>query len=94
MGPDFGRFRLRSHGRLKFTVSPRFVQMMLAGHSALGAAFAALIYIVCLTGMISVEGGAATTMQSVSVPAIAAPFRRAPQSSTAVVRAIAAIEAS
>ncbi len=33
---------------------PRFVQAMLAGHSALGLAFAALIYLVCLTGTMSV----------------------------------------
>ncbi|MDH4981230.1 PepSY-associated TM helix domain-containing protein [Hyphomicrobium sp. D-2] len=33
---------------------PKFVQAMLAGHSALGLAFAALIYIVCLTGTIAV----------------------------------------
>ena len=33
---------------------PKFVQAMLAGHSALGLAFAALIYIVCLTGTVVV----------------------------------------
>ncbi len=35
-------------------LSPDFVRAMLAGHSALGLAFAALIYVVCLTGMVSV----------------------------------------
>lgn len=35
-------------------LAPDFVRAMLAGHSALGLAFAALIYIVCLTGTISV----------------------------------------
>lgn len=35
-------------------LSPQFVQAMLAGHSALGLAFAALIYIVCLTGTVCV----------------------------------------
>jgi uncharacterized iron-regulated membrane protein len=35
-------------------MSPGFVQAMLAGHSALGLAFAALIYIVCLTGTVAV----------------------------------------
>ncbi len=35
-------------------LSPDFVRAMLAGHSALGLAFAALIYVVCLTGTISV----------------------------------------
>ena len=33
---------------------PDFVRAMLAGHSALGLAFAALIYVVCLTGTLSV----------------------------------------
>ncbi len=33
---------------------PQFVRAMLAGHSALGLAFAALIYIVCITGTVSV----------------------------------------
>lgn len=33
---------------------PEFVRAMLAGHSALGLAFAALIYIVCLSGTLSV----------------------------------------
>jgi uncharacterized iron-regulated membrane protein len=33
---------------------PEFVRAMLAGHSALGLAFAALIYVVCLTGTLSV----------------------------------------
>lgn len=35
-------------------LSPDFVQAMLAGHSALGLAFAAAIYIVCLTGTLCV----------------------------------------
>lgn len=35
-------------------LSPPFVRAMLAGHSALGIAFAALIYIVCLTGTLAV----------------------------------------
>lgn len=33
---------------------PDFVRAMLAGHSALGLAFAALIYVVCLTGTLAV----------------------------------------
>lgn len=33
---------------------PQFVRAMLAGHSALGLAFAALIYIVCVTGSVTV----------------------------------------
>lgn len=35
-------------------LAPDFVRAMLAGHSALGLAFAALIYIVCLSGTITV----------------------------------------
>ena len=35
-------------------LSPDFVRAMLAGHSALGLAFAALIYVVCLSGTLSV----------------------------------------
>ncbi len=40
--------------RAKPIFSPRFVQAMLAGHSALGLAFATLIYVVCLAGTIAV----------------------------------------
>lgn len=35
-------------------LSPGFVREMLAGHSALGLAFAALIYVVCLSGTLAV----------------------------------------
>jgi uncharacterized iron-regulated membrane protein len=35
-------------------LSPDFVRSMLAGHSALGLAFAALIYVVCISGALSV----------------------------------------
>lgn len=35
-------------------LSPEFVRAMLAGHSALGLAFAALIFIVCLSGTLAV----------------------------------------
>ena len=40
--------------RKKPFLAPDFVRAMLAGHSALGIAFAALIYIVCLTGTLCV----------------------------------------
>lgn len=73
MGPDVSRFRLLSHGRSKLTVSPRFVQMMLAGHSALGVAFAALIYIVCLTGMISVFGHELERWEQPNAPLMTSP---------------------
>lgn len=45
-----------------------FVRAMLAGHSALGLAFAALIYVVCLTGAISVL---ANEMQRWELPSVA-----------------------
>ena len=35
-------------------LAPDFVRAMLAGHSALGLAFAALIYVVCISGAMSV----------------------------------------
>lgn len=40
--------------RKRVWFSPKFVQAMLAGHSALGLAFAALIYVVCLSGTLTV----------------------------------------
>jgi uncharacterized iron-regulated membrane protein len=40
--------------RKKPFLPPEFVRAMLAGHSALGIAFAALIYVVCLTGTLAV----------------------------------------
>jgi uncharacterized iron-regulated membrane protein len=40
--------------RKKPFLPPQFVRAMLAGHSALGIAFAALIYIVCLSGTVVV----------------------------------------
>lgn len=43
-----------TQGRKRPLLPPKFVQAMLAGHSALGLAFAALIYVVCLTGTLSV----------------------------------------
>lgn len=44
----------RPKPRKRQFLSPQFVRGMLAGHSALGIAFAALIYIVCLTGTLTV----------------------------------------
>lgn len=73
MGLDVARFKPLSHGRLNLTVSPRFVQMMLAGHSALGVAFAALIYIVCLTGMISVFGHELERWEQPNAPLMLSP---------------------
>lgn len=44
----------RQPGKRFQLLAPDFVRAMLAGHSALGLAFAALIYVVCLTGTLSV----------------------------------------
>ena len=35
-------------------LAPAFVRAVLAGHSALGLAFAAVIYVVCLSGTLAV----------------------------------------
>lgn len=45
---------VRQKPRKRQLLPPQFVRAMLAGHSALGIAFAALIYIVCLTGTLAV----------------------------------------
>lgn len=45
---------MRPKVRKKPFLAPEFVRAMLAGHSALGIAFAALIYVVCLTGTLAV----------------------------------------
>lgn len=44
----------KARSRKRQFLPPQFVRAMLAGHSALGLAFAALIYIVCITGTVSV----------------------------------------
>jgi uncharacterized iron-regulated membrane protein len=46
--------RLETRPRKRPLLSPDFVRAMLAGHSALGLAFAALIYVVCLSGTLCV----------------------------------------
>ncbi len=43
-----------ARAKKKQFLPPAFVQAMLAGHSALGLAFAALIYVVCISGTIAV----------------------------------------
>lgn len=64
-------------------LSPAFVRAMLAGHSALGIAFAALIYVVCLTGTLAVfineiqrweQPGAPLTAAGLAPESIAAAF--------------------
>lgn len=45
---------VRDKPKKKPFLPPAFVRAMLAGHSALGIAFAALIYIVCLSGTLAV----------------------------------------
>jgi uncharacterized iron-regulated membrane protein len=46
--------RVAPKPRKRVLLPPVFVRAMLAGHSALGLAFAALIYVVCLTGTLAV----------------------------------------
>lgn len=46
--------RIDWKSRKRQLLPPKFVRAMLAGHSALGLAFAALIYVVCLSGTLSV----------------------------------------
>lgn len=61
-------------------VKPSFVSSMLAGHSALGLLFAALIYVVCLSGTVLVlaqeidrwENPNAPMMETVEAPILAA----------------------
>ena len=45
---------MKSQKKKRQFLSPEFVRAMLAGHSALGLAFAALIFVVCLSGTLSV----------------------------------------
>ena len=46
--------RVETRPRKRQFLPPDFVRAMLAGHSALGLAFAALIYVVCLSGTLAV----------------------------------------
>ena len=46
--------RVETKPRKRLLLPPDFVRAMLAGHSALGLAFAALIYVVCLSGTLAV----------------------------------------
>lgn len=46
--------RIETKRRKRNFLPPDFVRAMLAGHSALGLAFAALIYVVCLSGTLTV----------------------------------------
>jgi len=65
--------------------SPDLVRAVLKGHSALGLAFAALLYLVCLTGTIAVfanefqrwENPAAQGMETMSGEAVQAAYRAA-----------------
>src|SRR5262245_24363355 len=64
---------------------PDFVRAMLAAHSALGLAFAALIYVVCLTGMLSVFAYELQRWEQPDVPTVARYLT--PQAVAAAVRA-------
>jgi len=50
---------------------PAFVRAMLAGHSALGLAFAALIYVVCITGTVCVFLGELQRWEQPDAPVVA-----------------------
>lgn len=63
--------------RKRQLLSPRFVESMLAGHSALGLAFAALIYIVCLTGTLCVFLHEFHRWEQPDAPVLAGPMRPA-----------------
>ncbi len=54
---------------------PDFVRAMLAGHSALGIAFAALIYVVCLTGTLAVFLHELQRWEQPVAPVATAPLR-------------------
>lgn len=64
-----------THPRRRPFLPPQFVKAMLAGHSALGLAFAALIYIVCLTGTVSVFLHELHRWEQPNTPLIHAPLR-------------------
>lgn len=53
---------------------PDFVRAMLAGHSALGLAFAALIYVVCLSGTLTVFLYEFQRWEQPSAPIVSAPL--------------------
>lgn len=55
-------------------LSPAFVRAMLAGHSALGIAFAALIYIVCLSGTLAVFLHELYRWEQPDAPVVSAPL--------------------
>lgn len=55
-------------------LSPAFVRAMLAGHSALGIAFAALIYIVCLSGTLAVFLHELYRWEQPNAPVVEAPL--------------------
>jgi uncharacterized iron-regulated membrane protein len=64
---------------------PRFVRAMLAGHSALGIAFAALIYIVCLTGTLAVFRHELNRWEQPAAPVVTEPL--SPEAVSAAVNA-------
>lgn len=71
--------------RKKTFFSPQFVQAMLAGHSALGLAFAALIYIVCISGTVAVFVHEFSRWEQPNTPLVSAPLT--PEAIDAAVKA-------
>lgn len=64
---------------------PQFVRAMLAGHSALGIAFAALIYVVCLTGTLAVFLHELNRWEQPEAPVVASPL--SPEAANALLQA-------
>lgn len=66
--------RVETKRRKRNFLPPDFVRAMLAGHSALGLAFAALIYIVCLSGTLTVFLYEFQRWEQPSAPVVAKPL--------------------
>lgn len=64
----------RQKPKKKPFLPPEFVRAMLAGHSALGIAFAALIYIVCLSGTLAVFLHELYRWEQPDAPVVTAPL--------------------
>lgn len=73
---------MSGHGKRKGTAfpSPDLVRAVLKGHSALGLAFAAILYLVCLTGAVSVFAYEFQRWENPTVPRVPAMSGNAVQS--------------
>lgn len=77
--------KVETRPRKRNFLPPDFVRAMLAGHSALGLAFAALIYVVCLSGTLTVFLYEFQRWEQPSAPTVTAPL--APEVFNAAVEA-------